>query len=491
MHTSRAVVFKAFSDTVVRGTGLITFPVIARHVNASGYGAYAQVGVVVAVIAPIASLGLGTVMVRFFSTAPWTKALVRQMLRVGLGVAIFGLVGSVLVFLLAQPLNDAFLGYPDGEQLFRWGSLLVLAGALEFWVLDLLRARYWLIQFSAFQLAESLLFVAATVVLLVSGHGVVALIQASLAIKLGFVLLAVAAVAWHGRSDSSEAAPATPAFGALVRFGLPLAVAGLGLWLVQLSDRLVVGHSLGAAPVGRYSIAYNMGLLVAAAAAPLLLPAYTRIVRGAAGGANGAVAEDVRLFHRYVVITVVPVAVWLAVIVPTTVRTLGGQNFHVAWAMCALVIGGLFLDQWNGLAHYVLIAYNRTLLSQNTWIAGGLLNVGLCLVLVPRYQLNGAAFATLASFVFIEGIMFVAAMRHVDLIRSYRYDTTLRTGLAALVAGAAAAVPITLISSGGTAVLAATGTFLIVLLGLLTAFREIGRGEIRLVLSALRRREAV
>ena len=55
-------------------------------VSASGYGAYAQVGVVVGVIAPLASLGLGTVMVRFFSSAPWTRALARQMLRVGVGI---------------------------------------------------------------------------------------------------------------------------------------------------------------------------------------------------------------------------------------------------------------------------------------------------------------------------------------------------------------------------------------------------------------------
>jgi O-antigen/teichoic acid export membrane protein len=488
MNTARAVLFKAFADAAARSAGLITFPVIARHVGASGYGGYAQVGVVMSIVVPLAALGLGTVMVRYFSSPAWTPPLARKALMIGAIVGGLGLVSTVLVFVLAKPLNDAFLGYHDGAELFRWGSLLVVTGALETWVLDVLRARYWLIQFSVFQLGQSLLVVVATVLLLTHGHGLVALIQATAAIKAAFILAGVAGIASRARPGASDSAPAIPGFGALVRFGLPLAISGFGIWLVQLSDRLVVGNVLGAAAVGRYGIVYNIGALTAAAAAPLMLPAYPRIVRAAAVENHEAVTADVQLFHRYLVLTVVPIAVWLAVIVPTLVRVLGGAGFHVAWPIGALVIGGLFLDQWNGLAHYVLIAYNRTLLSQNVWLAGGFLNVGLCVVLVPPFGLEGAAVATLLCFVFIEGIMFVAAMRYVDLLRTYRYDTTLRAGSAALVAGAAAGAIIALMPTTAAAAVAATVVFFGVFIALAFAIGEIGASEVGLLRSALRRR---
>jgi O-antigen/teichoic acid export membrane protein len=49
--------------------------------------------------------------------------------------------------------------------------------------------------------------------------------------------------------------------GDALRFALPLVPAMLAAFVLEASDRLVVQHDLGSAPVARYAVAYNIGAI--------------------------------------------------------------------------------------------------------------------------------------------------------------------------------------------------------------------------------------
>ena len=137
MNTGRAIVIKAAVDIAARASAVITFPIVAHDAGASGYGAYTQMNVIVGFLIPFASLGLGNVMVRYFAAPDWTSQTSRQALRVGITVLGAGLFISALIALFAGTLNDLFLNWPQGTELFQWGSILVALGAVEFWLLEL------------------------------------------------------------------------------------------------------------------------------------------------------------------------------------------------------------------------------------------------------------------------------------------------------------------------------------------------------------------
>jgi len=46
--------------------------------------------------------------------------------------------------------------------------------------------------------------------------------------------------------------------GQMVSFGLSMAVASLGLWMMNLGDRLVIGHYMTAADLGLYGAVYSV-----------------------------------------------------------------------------------------------------------------------------------------------------------------------------------------------------------------------------------------
>src|SRR6201999_3189073 len=83
MTTTRGVLLKTVADLGARASAFLTFPIMAHFAGAGGYGAYAQLNTVVGFVVPFAALGLGSTMVRFFASPPWSKSLMRRALRVG------------------------------------------------------------------------------------------------------------------------------------------------------------------------------------------------------------------------------------------------------------------------------------------------------------------------------------------------------------------------------------------------------------------------
>jgi O-antigen/teichoic acid export membrane protein len=486
MSTGRAVLLKGAADVAARAASIITFPILAHYAGADGYGAYGQMTVIVGFLVPFASLGLGSVMVRFLTGSPWTRSVSRHAFKVGATVLVGGIAFSAVIALIAPTLNELFLRWPDGDALFRWGSLLIVLGAVEFWLLDLMRAREWLISFSLFQLGQTAVVVVAVVVMLPAGYSIVDLVIATAVLKAVAIVVTFSLVVLRAPQEPEPSEPiAHASFDRMVRFGLPLTVAGLGLWMVNLSDRLVIGGFMTPSDLGLYGAAYTVGSLLVLCGAALFLPAYPRFMAAVAEGNRGKLGADIELFHRYLSLTVVPGAVFLVTLMHPALLVLGGSEFDVSLVVGTLIVAGLFLDQWNGLAHYVLPCFDRTVFLQNAWLGCGVLNIALNLIAVPLWGLKGAAAVTLISFVVLESIVFFAARRHVDLVRRYRFGTTMRAAIAAGVGAAAAIAVLSAVASELLGVILASAAFWAVYVVGAVLLRELRRSDLAVVLRAL------
>ena len=485
MTTAGVVLLKASADIAARALSVVTFPIVAAYTGAAGYGAYGQVHTIVGFIVPLASLGLGAAMVRHFSARAWTAMTARHVARTGAIVLGLSFLPTLLMAVFAGWLNDTFLGSPIGAELFAWGSPLVALGAAEVWLLDLLRSRNWLVQYSLIQLGQTALLVAATVALLPAGFGIVGLIQAAVIIKaLSLAAALISALRSSELEEMSESEPAPPRVGAMMRYGLPLTIAGLGGWMVNLSDRLVIGHFATPEELGRYGAAYTLAGMMVLASSPLMLPVYRRYMKATADGDLSRIVDDTRLFHRYLSLALIPTAVYLAIMSGPIIVMLGGDEFRSSSLVAVLVIAGLFVDQWNGLAHYLLACRDRTIFLQNAWLGCGTLNLVLCIVLVPSFGIEGAAGATLASFLVLESCVFVAANRALPLVRMYRWDSSLRAGAAAALAGGAALAVNAQSGQGAGGVTLATVAFAGVFAVAIALVRGVHRADLQVVLRA-------
>ena len=492
MSTSRAILLKGVADITARGSAVITFPLIAAYAGAAGYGAYGQVSTIVSFVVPFASLGIASAMVRYFAVGGWTRASARHVLRIGVVVVTLSAVPASAMAIFAGPLNDALLGWPLGGALFKWGSLLIVLGASELWLLELFRARDWLVPYSLLQLGQTLALVVAMAVLLPSGHTVVALVQAAVVLKgiaVGIALIFAMRLARAGREEPGEPRQ-PPRLAEMIRFGLPFTIAGFGLWMVNLSDRLVIGNSEGPADLGRYGAAYTIASLLLIVSAPLMLPVYRRYMTASLTDDSERIAADTRLFHRYVSIALIAVAVYLGIVSGPVLEVIGGPEFRTGTLVTVLLIAGVFLDQWNGLAQYLLICADRTLLLQNLWLGCGVMNIALNLILVPLYGIEGAAAATLVTFLLLEAAIFFAASRRIPLWRLYRFDSCARAGIAAVVAAFAALLVLHALGEGTSGLVAASAVFAATFGAGIALVGELNRSDVASLLRAVGLRRA-
>jgi O-antigen/teichoic acid export membrane protein len=485
MSTARAVVAKSIADFVTRAGGIITFPILARFAGVEGYGAYGQVNTLIAFALPFASLGLGGAMVRFFAGESWTLATRARLSRTLLVVLVASGFVGLLMAASAETLNDLVLRWPGGGPLFFWGGFLVVAGALQQCLFDFLRAQQRFILLSSLQFAEAVLYVAAVFVLLPSGFELAKLFQAVLVIKAGLVAVALLGF-WSWDVPEKGFAPerfAAP-IASMITFGLPVAVTGLGLWMMHLGDRLVIGHVMSPAALGLYGAVYTASLLLSAINSPVSLPLYPRLMKAFAGGQAEEVAREVRTFHRYAILLLVPSTVFLVLMMNPLLVLMGGREFRADGVLIAMIVLPIFVQQWNTVAHYTLLCVDRTVFAQNLWLTGGAINVIGNLFAVPAFGLHGAAFMTLATFLALDAAVYLDARRFVPLGSLYRFDVTWKAALSSTVAAAAvflvgevspklSAIALDVAVFGGT-----------YLLCCVVLFREIGRSDLQMLAHA-------
>jgi O-antigen/teichoic acid export membrane protein len=406
-------------------------------------------------------------------------------------VLLAALVPSAATAWSAASLNAAFVRWEHGTELIRWGAALIVAGALEQVVLEFLRSQQRIVEFSLFQLSQTCLIVLATLLLLPKGYGLVVLLEVAVAIKLATVATVFLGLwAWN-RPSGSEVAWESTLISRMIRFGLPVAVSGLGLWMMNVGDRLVIGHYLAPAALGRYGAVYTFASLLIALNGPLNLPLYPRLMSAVSSGNAPAVSLCIRTFHRYATLVLVPAGFLLVALTNPLLTLMGGEGVRVSVLLVAMIVAAVFLDQWNAIAQYSLLCIDQVGFVRNAWLALGTVNVVANILVVPVLGLVGAGLVSLVTFVALEAAIFRKACTFYPLTREYRFDVAIKAGISALLATGGLLLLGRLLPPSLKTLLASVGVFGSVYAVVLVLFRELGPSEMRLAARALGLRSAV
>ena len=242
-------------------------------------------------------------------------------------------------------------------------------------------------------------------------------------------------------------------------FGLPLLPHSLSAWVLNLSDRWLIGLLVagGAAAaqtaIGVYSFGYLLGQVVGivafsfnAAWAPFF---YQRGVR----------PEGPRLLREMTTLSIAGLATLAAgigLLAPELTALLAGDAWgdaldeaaritpivavaSVAYGVYFMVVSPIFLER-------------RTRVLPGITIAAGALNVGLNLILIPTVGIVGAAWATLAGYIALAAITTWVAGQTYALELDIGRLALICAGLVALLLiGTAATAPIAGTPAGGLA----------------------------------------
>jgi O-antigen/teichoic acid export membrane protein len=380
---------------VSRVLAVFLLPLYTRYLDTDDFGAVGLVVALSAVLVTVFRLGISSAFFRFYfdsKDAARRLLVVRTSFWFTMGSATVALAAGLL---LAGPVA-AVLGLDD-PNLVRAGFAGIWAQMNYEQLTALFRAEERSTQFVLASLANVLLTIAATVLLVVVWEqGALGVLVGNLA---GTLLVYLGLLAVHRQQLGLEFS--RPLLREMNRFGIPLVPAALALIAVNFSDRFFLVHLADLDEVGLYEIGVRV-----ASAMVLLLTAFRTAWPAFAYSIEDD--EEAKRTYAFVLTYLVAIASWLALalglLAPWLVELLTTPQYQEGERVVApLAFGGM------AYAAYIVMAIGvgRAKRTQFNWAITGLaaaVNVALNLILIPPYGMMGAAAATVAAY----AVMFAA-----------------------------------------------------------------------------------
>ena len=410
---ARSAAREAAAREAARGTGLILFGAavsqaieylyrfaLARGLGVEGFGTFSQARSALLVLAVLAALGIGPGVKRFIALQreAGKGAEARRAIRDGARVNVLSaLAGGVALYFLAGPLAAAYRN-PDLLLPVR-----VLAFALPLRVgLDFVTpigesVRSFRATVLARQILDPSLRFLSTVVLLLAGAGLPAIMGAYAGSLLVALVLATILVARLDPVRQLARGDAPSQLGGLLRFSLPLVAGGVFFDLAERTDVLMIGLYQDEGQVGIYAsgsaIARSLLLLFGST-----MPVIGTLAAEAVGReARGDMAHLLRRTSRWMLFFTAPIACGFFLYAREVISILFGREFAGAALTLRVLIPAYLATVLAGPLALFTNALGKTHWTLGTVALRTLVNVALNLVLIPRFGIVGAAAGTLIA----------------------------------------------------------------------------------------------
>ena len=377
-------------------TGFISVPILTRLFTPAEYGLWALADGLSDFLLVFGILSLGASVIRFFPAFDVSSELpnffAALVVTVGGVSSVFIVIALFLLFLLRSSIP---------EELF---SLLVIS-LLIFAVQSLfrtfmpvLRAKHKSGFYTVFELTTRYGSLGLGLLLVIMfGFRVDGLLWGTL-LAFALVIPALFYVATRGvrfglsdfRLDDGLK---------LWRYGWPLALGGMAMWGLRISDRYILSVFRSAEEVGMYSVSYNISsksidmlvLLLLFSTGPLVMNTWE-------SKGEEATKRSLEMIARVFLVVCLPAAVGLSMLAQPFVALLTDPAYHEGYRIVGPVALSSFVWGLSQIASVgTLIRKQTKRIAANQLAASGI-NIGLNILLIPRIGFVAAGFTTLVGF---------------------------------------------------------------------------------------------
>lgn len=258
-----------FSNILISLSSLIFIPIITKSFTTAEYGVWAQVNTTIALVPNIANLGLPFTMVRFLS-AEKDKIKIRESFYLMMLTTFISTVIICGIFILFKSViaNAIFNG---SMRILYITVVISFFACMNLMLISYFRTFKKMRKYSLFLVLQTYIGVFISILLVLKGYSIDVVI---LGLLSGYVVvfilmsililnyLGVGGVNWSYLKEYLE-------------FALPTVPGNISSWIVDSSDKYVIGMLIGSATVGCYSPGYALGTVIYMFSLPfgIVLPA--------------------------------------------------------------------------------------------------------------------------------------------------------------------------------------------------------------------------
>jgi len=388
--------------------GFITLPIITKLLGVENYGSWTQLLVTAGLISSLALLGLPYAIVRFLAGEKDKREIQDGIWSTATLVFCISIIFSLFLIFFSNPISHFFNCKKVFVQIL---AIIIIFDYLNQVFLSVFRALQQNIKYCLFTIFQELGEIGLVVLAICLGYGLFGALFSFLIIRIVTSLLI-------GGYIIKEIGFKVPQFLKTKKYlslCWPTIPDSLSGWVIQSSDRYLIGFFLGTLFVGYYAPAYVIGVFVISflvAPFSFLLPAI--LSRFYDENKVNEVKIYLKYSLKYFLLFAIPSVFGLSILSKQILTILTTSEFAQAgYLVLPIVALGMLPMGANAIIAQIIGIIKKTKVGGTLAIIAALLNFGLNLIFIPMLGIIGAAVTTLIAFTFLFLSTWIYSSRHI------------------------------------------------------------------------------
>lgn len=389
---------------------------VGRTLGTDGAGLFFLAQTVLLICGNVGTMGLDAAAVRFTATgtAIGDSSAVAGAYRLAIRYAVLtATVLTAAVIVGAEPLAVHVFHDPRLTAPLRWLALGVLPLAMVRLHGEFLKGRRrvaWALVVNGVTVPAVAMAVTLALAPRVGLPGAIAgyLLATSTAMVVGVVL-------W--RRGTAELRTVRPEFSStlLISSAMPILIVTVANLIGQHSGTFVLGAVSRMDDVGIFTVALRTAMMISLVLFAVNSVAAPRFAALHAAGDRGRLERLARTSTLAMLVIAAPLLA-LLIFAPSWVLGLFGEGFRAGAAALTVLALGQFFNVATGSVGWLLKMSGHERSLRNVVVTAQVITFGLCCVLIPRFGLMGAAWATAAGVVLQNSATTALVWRHLGIV---------------------------------------------------------------------------
>ncbi|MDP2836340.1 MAG: oligosaccharide flippase family protein [Methanobacteriaceae archaeon] len=399
----------SLANLFVNLSAVILLPIITKNLSIQDYGIWVQVNITILLVPYIASLGLSNSMIRFLAVLKEKNEIREGFYSIMVLTIISTFIISLFFYLFSNYLAILFNG---NIQIAKIIPFIIFITTLNFIIINFFRTVQKMKIYSFFLLVQAYINVILVYYFVIAGYGIYGAV-------LGILITQIIVFILMYSSILSSIGIKIPRFKNLKKyllFGVPLIPSSLSSWIVDSSDRYIIGLLLGTTFVGYYSPGYILGNIITIFSVPFTIILFPTLSKKYDENQKKETKFILNYSLKYFLLIAIPSFFGLSILSKPILLLLStpeiATNGNIVTPFIAL--SAIFFGIYAIVSQIILIK-EKTKIIAYSWFLVAALNIILNLIVILYWGFIGAAVVTLISYFIIFVITWVYSRKYFKL----------------------------------------------------------------------------
>jgi O-antigen/teichoic acid export membrane protein len=393
-NIAKSIGYIGLANALVAISSIFYLPLITKSLGAQGYGIFVQFSVSISLVMAFAILGLPYAMVRFLAVVSEKEKIAEDLSSSIILILVTSTVVSFVIILFLDPISD-FL-FEGNIYISIVLAMIIPIECLNWTLINVFRILHNVKMYALITIVKTYLEIGFVSWVLLLGYDILGVIL-SIFFSRFFILGASAILIVKYIGFKMPKFKRTKKY---LEFGIPTVFGNIASWVSNSSDRYLIGYFLGAAYVGYYNPGYALGGLIAFLMIPINFVLYTVLANYYDKNDISTVQRIFRYSLKYYLAIAIPAAFGISLLsLPILdIITTPEISNQAALITPMIAFGMLLLGASEGIMNLSLFLAKKTKIMTLKLVTTSLINLVLCILLIPSMGIIGAAMATLIAY---------------------------------------------------------------------------------------------